>query len=97
MQLSSGILHIQRIQMITNYDIGSTMKSVLKWSLTITWGWARLISFPYVQYLSYISYPLTYLHIFCAATGFALNFMNALWLVKIINMKSLAFGSDEQK
>ncbi len=97
MQLSSGALHIQRVLSMANYDMGPNGRVIYKWFLTFVWGWARLVSFPYVQYLCFFTHPLTYLHLFCFATGLVLNVMNAFWLWKIFRQKSLAFGAQTDK
>jgi hypothetical protein len=90
MQISSGLLHIQRVSSIINWG-SPTFQFVLKWSLASFWMYGRLVSFSWIQWRSFQIYELTPLHYFCLFTGIILWVMNAHWLWKILSKKSLAF------
>jgi len=90
MQLSSGVLHVQRIAMFFSTK-QNLFLIVWKWILTISWAHSRLYIFPYCIYLVYINNELGFMHLLLLVTGTVLTIMNAHWLYKIINMKSLAF------
>jgi len=119
MQLSSGMLHIQRLKMISDAArrggpaetvadgaqagsppvmrkdgtpyAPSAFASYWKWPLAAAWLHARLLVFPYLQYVCLGVYPFNALHAFLFIAGVILNVMNASWLHKIIKMKSLSF------
>jgi len=90
MQLSSGILHIQRIGSFFA-TTQNTFLVVWKWFLAFTWAHSRLYVFPYCMYLILMNNEMGFMHFLLFLTGSILTVMNAHWLWKIIKMKSLAF------
>jgi len=91
MQLSSGVLHVQRIMALSGYAKVNMFTRFWTWFLILTWFHARLLAFPYIMYTCYITTPMSPLHAFILFVGTALTVMNTNWMYKIVRMKSLAF------
>jgi hypothetical protein len=92
MQMSSGILHIQRILSLFS-NKPTAVLIAWKWFLTAIWAHSRLWAFPLAMYLVYSlpSNPVGITHGLLLLTGNVLVVMSAHWLYKIYHMKSLAF------
>jgi len=90
MQLSSGLLHVQRMMHITGYS-SNAFTRLINWLLIFFWFHARLLIFPYIMYICFRDNPLGFLHIFSLIVGSILCAMNGFWMYKIVRMKSLAF------
>jgi len=91
MQLSSGLLHIQRIVAITGIKLPQSVGFVLRWSLTLCWLHGRLIAFPLLMWKAYTIFPISPLHVALIIAGVALTAMNTFWMYKIFRMKNLGF------
>jgi hypothetical protein len=76
MQLSSGILHIQRILSIHGVALPATLASLLKWSLILTWLHSRLIAFVIVMVNNFMHFPMTLFHVFLLIAGGALTYLS---------------------
>lgn len=97
MQLSSGILHIQRILMVTNSIRSPFVLEVLRWLLAAVWIHSRLWVFPKIMYENYQANEMTPLHALCMLAGSILVLMSLFWLFKIISKKSLAFSNERKE
>jgi hypothetical protein len=90
MQLSSGVLHVQRILGFFSTKPNFFLVS-WKWFLTFIWAHSRIWVFPLAMYIVFNANPVGFMHGLLMLTGTVLTLMNAHWLYKIIRMKSLAF------
>jgi len=90
MQLSSGILHIQRV-FGWFPNLPSSITVTWKWFLTCIWAHARLWGFPLCMSIVYRANHVTVIHGLLLLTGTVLTVMNVHWQYKIYRMKSLAF------
>eukprot|EP01116_Phalansterium_solitarium_P018053 TRINITY_DN4630_c0_g1_i1.p1 TRINITY_DN4630_c0_g1~~TRINITY_DN4630_c0_g1_i1.p1 ORF type:complete len:265 (-),score=32.80 TRINITY_DN4630_c0_g1_i1:83-877(-) len=95
MQLSSGILHIQRIIMVTSSVSNAAVLTALHWLLTASWIHSRLWVFPTIMYKNYEAHPFTPLHAFCFLAGSILVLMSLLWLRKIVMKGNLNFKAKQ--
>jgi len=90
MQISSGIIHIERIMSITKAP-QTLFTRLWRWFLIANWTHSRLVVWPYMMWYCYNAQPLGVMHVFLIVVGTLLTIMNAQWLYKIVNIKSLAY------
>jgi len=90
MQISSGMIHVERIMTISKLP-PSLFSRAWRWMLIANWTHSRLIVFPWMMYFCLQTHAIGYLHAFLIFVGTALTLMNAQWLYKIVNIKSLAY------
>jgi len=90
MQISSGIIHVERIMTIMKAP-QSLFTRFWRWVLIANWTHSRLVVWPYLMWYCYNTQPLGVMHVFLLVVGSLLTIMNAQWLYKIVNIKSLAY------
>jgi len=84
MQLSSGVLHVQRLLLMVELNLGSTVNNIIRVILVLSWAHSRVYIFPQLMYLAYLDCEMTLFHGITCLAGVILTIMNTWWLWKII-------------